>query len=305
MKKAIMRENKISVIGTGTMGCGIAQIAAQNGFQVVLYDSDPKKIQDGLVTIKKNLERLVSKEELSQELAQASIARISHIDTLEGLQDSFLIIEAIIEDCKEKNKLFQQLSAHCDGQTILASNTSSIPITEIASNTSHPQNVIGLHFMNPVPLMHGVEIIRGLKTSEDTYHKAQKFIRNLLKEPIYSSDRAGFVINRMLMPFINEAITIVGEGTSTIEDVDKGAMHCLNHSMGPLVLSDLIGNDTTHHILSVLENELGERFKPAPLLTRLVEAGLYGNKCGAGFYLWKQNKPQRVNHDLERYLKME
>ena len=262
-------------------------------------------INDGLVTIKKNLERLVSKGELSQESAQASISRISVIETLEELKDSFLVIEAIIEDREEKNKLFQQLSAHCGGQTILASNTSSIPITEIASNTSHPENVIGLHFMNPVPLMQGVEIIRGLKTSEDTYHKTQKFIRNLLKEPIYSSDRAGFVINRMLMPFINEAITIVGEGTSTIEDVDKGAMHCLNHSMGPLVLSDLIGNDTTHHILSVLENELGERFKPAPLLTRLVDAGLYGNKCGAGFYLWKQNKPQKVNHDLERYLKME
>ncbi|GJL77841.1 MAG: 3-hydroxybutyryl-CoA dehydrogenase [Nitrospinaceae bacterium] len=305
MKKTILGENKISVIGAGTMGCGIAQTAAQNGFQVVLYDSDPEKKQAGLVTIKKNLERLASKGELSQESAQASIARVSIIETLEGLQDSFLIIEAIIEDREEKNKLFKQLSAHCDGQTILASNTSSIPITEIASNTSHPENVIGLHFMNPVPLMHGVEIIRGLKTSEDACHKTQKFVRNLLKEPIYSSDRAGFVINRMLMPFINEAITVVGEGTSTIEDVDNGAIHCLNHSMGPLVLSDLIGNDTTHHILSVLEDELGERFKPAPLLTRLVEAGLYGNKCGTGFYLWKQNKPQKVNHDLERYLKME
>ncbi len=305
MKKTILIENKIAVVGMGTMGCGIAQIAAQNGCQVVLYDSDPEKTQAGLALIKKNLERLVSKGELTQEAAQTAISRISNIGSLEELQDSFLIIEAIIEDRGEKNKLFKQLSAHCDGQAILASNTSSIPITEIAAHTSHPENVIGLHFMNPVPLMPGVEIIRGLKTSDDTYHKTRKFVRNLLKEPIYSSDRAGFVINRMLMPFINEAIMIVEEGTSTIEDVDKGAVHCLNHSMGPLILSDLIGNDTTHHILTVLENELGGRFKPAPLLTRLVEAGFYGNKCGAGFYLWQQNKPQKVNNDLKRYLKME
>lgn len=305
MKKNILKENKIAVVGLGTMGCGIAQVAVQNGFQVVLYDSDPEKKQAGPATIKKNLERLVSKGELAQESAHASISRIFNIESLEELQDSFLIIEAVIEDRDEKNKLFKQLSVSCNDQAILASNTSSIPITEIASNTSHPENVIGLHFMNPVPLMPGVEIIRGLKTSEDTYHKTQKFVRNLLKEPIYSSDRAGFVINRMLMPFINEAIMIVEEGTSAIEDVDNGAIHCLNHSMGPLILSDLIGNDTTHHILTVLENELGERFKPAPLLTRLVEAGFYGNKCGAGFYLWKQNKPQNVNSDLKRYLKME
>lgn len=305
MKKTSLTANKIAVVGMGIMGCGIAQIAAQNGFQVILYDSDPEKIQVGLAIIKKNLERLASKGDLTQESAQASISRISNIESLEELQDSFLIIEAIIEDRDEKNKLFKQLSAHCNEEAILASNTSSIPITEIASNTSRPENVIGLHFMNPVPLISGVEIIRGLKTSEDTYYKTQNFARNLLKEPIYSSDRAGFVINRILMPFINEAIMIVGEGTSTIEDVDKGAVHCLNHSMGPLILSDLIGNDTTHHILSVLEKELGERFKPAPLLDRLVEAGFYGNKCGAGFYLWKQNKPQKVNDDLKRYLKME
>ncbi len=304
MKKTILTENKISVIGVGTMGCGIAQIAAQNGYQVNLYDSDSKKIQTGLVTIKKNLERLVSKNELTQESAKAAMSKVSHIETLESLHDSFIIIEAIIEDCEEKSKLFKLLSTHCNEKAIFASNTSSIPITEIASDTSHPENVIGLHFMNPVPLMNGVEIIRGLKTSEDTYHKVQKFVQSLLKEPIYSSDRAGFVINRMLMPLINEAIMMVEEGTSTIEDVDKGAIHCLNHSMGPLILSDLIGNDTTHHILTVLENELGERFKPAPLLTRLVEAGFYGNKCGAGFYLWKKNKPQKVNSDLKRYLKM-
>ncbi len=298
-----MAEQKIAVIGAGTMGRGIAQVAAQAGFKVDLYDSVPGAAEKGLEIIKKHLQKLVDKGELEPGLAQSAGEKISVTNELDGVADSFFIVEAITEEREQKKDLFQKLDQLCGSSAVLASNTSSIPITELASVTGHPENVIGMHFMNPVPLMPGVEIIKGLKTSEETYQKTRQLAKRLAKQPVYSSDKAGFVINRILMPLINEAVRIVEEGTSTVEDVDNGAKFCLNHPLGPLALSDIIGNDTTHHILSVMEGELGERFKPASLLTRMVDAGLLGNKTGAGFYLWKDNKPQEVNGQLLKYLK--
>jgi len=298
-----MAEQKIAVIGAGTMGRGIAQVAAQAGFKVALYDSVPGAAEKGLEIIKKYLQKLVDKGELEPGLAQNAGEKISVTNELDGVADSFFIVEAITEEREQKKDLFQKLDQLCGASTILASNTSSIPITELASVTGHPENVIGMHFMNPVPLMLGVEIIKGLKTSEETYRKTKQLVEKFSKHPVYSSDKAGFVVNRILMPLINEAIRIVEEETSTVEDVDNGAKYCLNHPLGPLALSDLIGNDTTHHILSVIEGELGERFKPASLLTRMVDAGLLGNKTGAGFYLWKDHKPQEVNGQLLKYLK--
>ncbi len=298
-----MTERKIAVVGAGTMGRGIAQVAAQAGFQVVLYDSVPGAAAKGLEIIQKSLQKLVDKGELEKGPAQSAGENISVINDLEAAADSFFVVEAITEQREEKKTLFQKLGELCGSSTVLASNTSSIPITELASVTRHPENVIGMHFMNPVPLMPGVEIIKGLKTSEETYRKTVKLAKQFSKQPVYSSDKAGFVINRILMPLINEAIHVVEEGTSTVEDVDNGAKYCLNHPLGPLALSDVIGNDTTHHILSVIEGELGERFKPASLLTWMVGAGLLGNKTGAGFYLWADNKPQQVNGQLLKYLK--
>ncbi len=298
-----MDDQKIAVVGAGTMGRGIAQVAAQAGFQVVLYDSVEGAAAKGLEVIQKSFQKLVDKGELEKELAQSAGGKISAANDLDKVGDSFFIVEAITEEREAKKALFQKLDQLCGSSAVLASNTSSIPITELASVTRHPENVIGMHFMNPVPLMPGVEIIKGLRTSEKTYQKTRQLAEQLSKRPVYSSDKAGFVINRILMPLINEAIHVVEEGTSTVEDVDNGAKYCLNHPLGPLALSDVIGNDTTHHILSVLESELGERFKPASLLTRMVDAGLLGNKTGAGFYLWMDNQTQQVNKQLLKYLK--
>ena len=298
-----MTERKIAVVGAGTMGRGIAQVAAQAGFQVVLFDSVPGAAAKGLEIIQKSLQKLVDKGELEKGVAESAGKNVSVADVLDEVAGCFFIVEAITEQREQKRDLFQKLDQLCGASAVLASNTSSIPITELASVTRHPENVIGMHFMNPVPLMPGVEIIKGLKTSEETYRKTIKLAEQLSKRPVYSSDKAGFVINRILMPLINEAIHVVEEGTSTVEDVDNGAKYCLNHPLGPLALSDVIGNDTTHHILSVIEGELGERFKPASLLTWMVGAGLLGNKTGAGFYLWVDNKPQQVNGQLLKYLK--
>lgn len=295
-----MPEQKISVIGSGAMGRGIAQVALQAGYTVLLYDSVPEAAANALKIINKKIGKMAEKGELDSEAAAEMSRKLVAAQELEEVAGSDFVLEAIIEDRAEKKELFQKLDALVNDQAVMASNTSSIPITDLASVTRRPENVIGMHFMNPVPLMTGVEIIRGLKTSDATYRKTVLLAESLSKEPIYSSDQAGFVINRILMPLINEAITVVDQGTSTIEDVDKGAVHCLNHPLGPLALSDLIGNDTTLHILSVLHQELGERFRPAPLLTRMVEAGLFGNKTGAGFYIWENNKPVKVNTILKR-----
>ncbi len=298
-----MANQKISVIGVGAMGRGIAQVAAQAGFQVLLFDSREGAAKEGWNLIKGQLEKLVEKGELEKDHAKQFSENISVASELEQAAGSYFIVEAITEDREQKKELFKELDRLCDSSAVLASNTSSIPITELASATRHPENVIGMHFMNPVPLLPGVEIIRGLKTSDETYHKTKQLAAKFSKQPVYSSDKAGFVINRIIMPLINEAILVIEEGTSTVEDVDNGAKYCLNHPLGPLALSDLIGNDTTHHILSVLEKEIGERFKPASLLTRLVEAGFLGNKTGAGFYIWKDNRPQEVNGVVLNYLK--
>lgn len=298
-----MAKEKISVIGAGTMGRGIAQVAAQAGYSVLIYDSVGGLAEKAIGQINRALDKLAEKGKIEKDDAREISARITAAANFDDLSDSYFVIEAIIEDSEEKKKLFEKLDTLCGETVVMASNTSSIPITDLASQTSHPENVIGMHFMNPVPVMPGVEIIRGLKTSDETYRKTIRLAEDFLKTPVRSADRAGFVINRIVMPMINEAIAVVEEGTSTIDDVDKGAVHCLNHPLGPLALSDLIGNDTTHHILSVLEQELGEKFKPAPLLTRMVEAGLYGNKSGAGFYIWKDNKPLEANGEILNYLK--
>ncbi len=297
-----MAETQIAVIGAGTMGRGIAQAAVQAGYRVVLLDQDPDIVRQAVESIQGQLKKLEEKGVLDPGRAGPLGESLVPATSLDQVAGSAFVLEAIVEDAAEKSRLFEQLSAILGDSGVLASNTSSIPITELAAATRYPENVIGMHFMNPVPLMPGVEIIRGLRTSPETLRKTLHLAEGLAKKPVYSSDRAGFVINRILMPLINEAITVVGEGTSSIEDVDQGAVVCLNHPLGPLALSDLIGNDTTRHILTVLEQEQGERFKPAPLLTRLVQAGFLGRKTGTGFYLWEGHKPKTVNPAVAGYL---
>lgn len=284
------------------MGRGIAQVAAQAGYQVWLYDCEPGQAEKGVNRIQKSFQKMADKGELRKEALADLSGNVAAAENLEKAAGSSFVIEAITEDREEKRKILERIDALCGKDTVMASNTSSIPITTLASFTGHPENVIGMHFMNPVPLMPGVEIIRALKTSDETHRKTIRLAEEFSKIPIHAADKAGFVINRIVMPMINESIAVVEEGTSSIVDVDRGAVHCLNHPLGPLALSDLIGNDTTHHILSVLQHELGERFKPAPLLTRMVEAGWLGNKTGAGFYIWENNKPGEVNKILSRYL---
>ncbi|CAI2719326.1 3-hydroxyacyl-CoA dehydrogenase family protein [Nitrospina watsonii] len=285
----------VGVVGAGQMGSGIAQVLAEAGLGVLLYDSVPRQVEQGLDAIRLRLEKRAAKGDFPEEGMQDAVHRVIGVKTLKEFHDAEFIIEAVVEDAAEKKKLFAWLADIVDASTLLASNTSSIPITELAAVTRHPENVIGFHFMNPPFLMPGIEVVRGLLTSDATFAAARELARHLGKEVVVSKDRAGFVVNRILMPMINEAVMLVGEGTASIEDIDRGGLACLNHPMGPLALSDTIGNDTTHHILSVMQQEHGERFRPAPLLTRLVEAGMFGRKTSAGFYEWQGNSIQRVN----------
>lgn len=283
------------VVGAGQMGSGIAQVLAEAGLGVLLYDAAPRQIQKGIETIRRRLEKAVTSNEIPKGQMQSTMDRVIGVKGLKEFCEAEFIIEAVVEDEGEKKILFEGLGDIAPPSTILASNTSSIPITELAAVARHPENVIGFHFMNPPFLMPGLEIVRGLLTSDATFAAAHELAGHLGKQVVVSKDRAGFVVNRMLMPMINEAVMLVGEGTASIEDIDRGGVACLNHPMGPLALSDAIGNDTTHHILSVMQKEHGERFRPAPLLTRLVEAGMFGRKSSAGFYEWQGNSIQRVN----------
>ncbi|MCF8721618.1 3-hydroxyacyl-CoA dehydrogenase family protein [Nitrospina gracilis] len=285
----------VGVVGAGQMGSGIAQVLAEAGLGVLLYDAAPRQIQKGIETIRRRLEKAVASNEIPKGQMQSTVDRVIGVKGLKEFCDAEFIIEAVVEDEGEKKILFEGLGDIASPSTILASNTSSIPITELAAVARHPEKVIGFHFMNPPFLMPGLEIVRGLLTSDATFVAAHELARHLGRQVVVSKDRAGFVVNRMLMPMINEAVMLVGEGTASIEDIDRGGVACLNHPMGPLALSDTIGNDTTHHILSVMQKEHGERFRPAPLLTRLVEAGMFGRKSSAGFYEWQGNLIQRVN----------
>ncbi|MGP0567006.1 MULTISPECIES: 3-hydroxyacyl-CoA dehydrogenase family protein [unclassified Nitrospina] len=285
----------VGVVGAGQMGSGIAQVLAEAGLGVLLHDAAPRQIEKGMDAIRGRLEKSVALNKITSEQMKSTLGRVIGAKGLKEFSDAGFIIEAVVEDEGEKKILFEGLGDIASPTTILASNTSSIPITELAAVARHPENVIGFHFMNPPFLMPGIEIVRGLLTSDGTFAAARELAGHLGKEVVVSKDRAGFVVNRILMPMINEAVALVGEGTASIEDIDRGGVACLNHPMGPLALSDTIGNDTTHHILSVMEREHGDRFRPAPLLTRLVEAGLFGRKTSAGFYEWQGNTIQRVN----------
>jgi len=280
---------RVTVIGGGTMGNGIAHVCAQAGLSVVLVDVDRGVLDAALATIAKNLDRQVKKELLTPEEKDATLGRIRAETSVEtGVADADLVVEAVPEKAELKYALFETLDAAAPPSAILASNTSSISITEIAARTKRPEQVIGMHFMNPVPVMKLVEVIRGLATSDGTTTAVVALSERLGKIPVEVNDFPGFVSNRVLMPMINEAVFALMEGVATAEAIDQVMKLGMAHPMGPLTLADLIGLDTCLNILEVLHRELGDdRYRPCPLLRKYVAAGWLGRKAGRGFYAYE------------------
>ena len=279
---------KIAVVGAGQMGNGIAHVFAQSGFPVTMIDVSKDALDRGRSTIEKNLDRQVKKGTLQESDKSATLDRIALETSVEHAAEAALVVEAATENRDLKFRIFQDLDRVTGDGAILATNTSSISITEIAAKTKRPENVIGMHFMNPVPVMKLVEIIRGLATSDATTKKVVDLSTQLGKTPVEVNDFPGFVSNRVLMPMINEAVYCLMEGVGEPEAIDKVMQLGMNHPMGPLALADLIGLDTCVAILEVLQNGLGDpKYRPCPLLRKYVAAGWLGRKSGRGFYSYK------------------
>ncbi|HEX8493419.1 MAG TPA: 3-hydroxybutyryl-CoA dehydrogenase [Pyrinomonadaceae bacterium] len=279
-----MRE-VIGVVGAGTMGNGIAQVAARAGYQVILRDIKDEFLQRGMNAVDKSLQRDVDKERLREEEKRAIIARIRPTTELDALKDAAFIIEAVTENVLVKTEIFRALDELAQAGAVLASNTSSISITKLGAATRRPDKVIGMHFMNPVPVMKLVEIIRGIATSNETYAKVHQLTEKLGKTPLECNDMPGFVSNRVLMPMINEAIFALYEGVATRESIDGIMKLGMNHPMGPLTLADFIGLDVCLAILNVMHEGFGDpKYRPCPLLKQYVDAGWLGRKTGRGFY---------------------
>ena len=279
----------IGIIGAGTMGNGIAQTAAASGFDVVLCDIQQDFVDKGYQNIVKSLDRFVKKETMTEDQKAEVLGRITTTTRIEDLEDCTLIVEAATENFEIKKQIFQKLDEITSEECILASNTSSISITKIAAVTSRPDKVIGMHFMNPVPLMKLVEVIRGISTSDETYAKVKEMSETMGKTPLDCQDFPGFVANRILLPMINEAIYALYEGVATRESIDGIMKLGMNHPMGPLTLADFIGLDVCLAILRVMHEGLGDpKYRPCPLLVKMVDAGWLGRKSGKGFYEYNQ-----------------
>ena len=280
-----MEIKTIGVVGAGTMGSGIAQTAAEAGYKVILRDIEETFVERGMAAIDKNLKRAVEKGKRKPEEAEAVAGRIRGTTSLEDLKDADLIIEAVVEDMELKKELYSELDRICPPETVLASNTSGLSITEMASVTERPARVAGMHFFNPAVVMKLVEVIKGVSTSEETFQLIMDLARKMGKEPIAVNEAPLFVVNRILIPMINEAAFVLMEGVAGAEDIDKGMMLGANHPIGPLALADLVGIDVLLAVQDSLYRETGDsKYRACPLIRKMVRAGHLGRKSGRGFY---------------------
>ncbi|WP_151894568.1 3-hydroxybutyryl-CoA dehydrogenase [Patiriisocius marinistellae] len=286
----------VAVIGAGTMGNGIAHTFAQKGYKVQLIDISQASLDKGMATISKNLDRMVAKEKITEDGKAETLSNITTFTNMEaGVKNAGLVVEAATENLDLKLKIFRDLEKFCPDDTILASNTSSISITQIAAVTSRPEMVIGMHFMNPVPIMKLVEIIKGYSTSDETYKTVEEISKKLGKVPVEVNDYPGFVANRILMPMINEAIETLYNGVAGVKEIDTVMMLGMAHPMGPLALADFIGLDVCLSILNVMYDGFkNPKYAPCPLLVNMVMAGKLGAKSGEGFYDYSENRKAEV-----------
>lgn len=294
-----MAIKKIGVLGAGLMGSGIAQVAASSGYEVILVEVSEELVKKGLSGIEKSLAKFAEKGSITAEQKDATLARLRGTTKLEELADADIIIEAIIENLQIKRETYAKLDQLCKAETIFASNTSSLSVTEMMTATSveRQRRFVGMHFFNPVPLMKLVEVIRTILTDEAVYAESAALAESFGKTVVKASDKTGFIVNRLLVPFMLDAIRVYEEGLASVVDIDNGMKLGCNHPMGPLTLADFVGLDTTYYIANIMFEEFKERrFAPPPLLKRMVQAGLYGRKSGRGFYDYSDPKnPKPMN----------